>query len=489
MSIRKLRIPSSLRLPVPLLVLLLAGLAVRIYFLVVWRPAITGYSDSGIYFQDSVQSLWTDPIRTVGYSMFLRVLHGISPHLIFVIIVQHLLGLVTASLYFFAVRRAGGPRLLGLAPAAMIAFGGDQLFMEHSALSDSLLIFIVSVSLYCAVRGAEGKLVWAALAGFFAGLGVWDRGAGLAMVVVIAGWLLFSRGRPTRATAVSALLALILAVAMIGAYVGWRESASGLSGLTTNNAWNLYGRVAPWADCNKFKAPAGTDQLCEYTTAAERGYRSGGDGYIYNTDSPAWKLFGPPYEVSKYPHAMSLLEKWSEAAIIGQPGEYLNAVWLDTLRLFDPNHASYSDLSADELIKFLVRGPNGNGENEFVSSWEGQLYPGDPPPHHGEIGPLEAWEKLTRLTGIWMALALSLCLIGPWVLSGRARSAMILFALASLALLFFPILTKGYDYRFVIQAFGPLVAAGALALWGLQGKIRGRRRPAPALIGEPRGGG
>ena len=203
------------------------GLALRIYFMFVWRPAITGYSDSGIYFQDSVQSLWTDPIRTVGYSMFLRVLHGITPHLIFVTIVQHALGLLTATIYFVAVRRSGGPRLLGLAPAAMIALGGDQLFMEHSALSDSLLIFIVSVTLYCALRASGGQLWWAALAGVAAGLGVWDRGAGLVMVAIVASWLLFSAGRPTRRTLASGLVALIASLAMIGVYIGWREEVSG----------------------------------------------------------------------------------------------------------------------------------------------------------------------------------------------------------------------------------------------------------------------
>jgi len=461
-------------------VLLGVGLALRIYFMFVWRPAITGYSDSGIYFQDSVQSLWTDPIRTVGYSMFLRVLHGITPHLIFVTIVQHALGLLTATIYFVAVRRSGGPRLLGLAPAAMIALGGDQLFMEHSALSDSLLIFIVSVTLYCALRASGGQLWWAALAGVAAGLGVWDRGAGLVMVAIVASWLLFSAGRPTRRTLASGLVALIASLAMIGVYIGWREEVSGLSGLTTNNAWNLYGRVGPWADCNKFTPPAGTQKLCEYTTPAERGYRSGGDGYIYDTESPAWKLFGPPYEVSKYPHAMSLLEKWSEAAILGEPGEYLHAVWLDTIRLFDPKHASYSDLSAGELMEFLLHGPEGKGESSFVEYWQHLLYPHDAAPHHGDIGPLLEWEKLTRVTGVWMALALALFLIGPWVLSGRARAGMILFALTALALLFFPIFTKGYDYRFTIQAFGPLVAAAALSLWGLQGRLRALRRPAPA---------
>ena len=81
------------------------GLLLRVYFLFVWRPGITGFSDSGIYFQGAVSSLWSAPGRTAGYSMFLRVLHAISPHLILVPIVQHSLGLLTAALLFFAVRR------------------------------------------------------------------------------------------------------------------------------------------------------------------------------------------------------------------------------------------------------------------------------------------------------------------------------------------------------------------------------------------------
>jgi hypothetical protein len=111
---------------VALAVLLGVGLLMRVYFLFVWSPAITGYSDSGIYFQDAawgaidelggVVSLWTDPIRTVGYSMFLRLLHEIAPHLILVIIVQHALGLLAAVLLFLAVRRCGGREGWGSRP-------------------------------------------------------------------------------------------------------------------------------------------------------------------------------------------------------------------------------------------------------------------------------------------------------------------------------------------------------------------------------------
>src|SRR5207248_9490952 len=117
-----------------------------------------------------------------GYSMFLRLLHGIAPHLILVIVVQHALGLLAAVLLFLAVRRSGGPRGLGLAPAAIIALGGDQLFLEHAALRDSIFIFLTSAMLYYAVRASQTGARSAILAGLCAGLGVWDRGAGIAMV-------------------------------------------------------------------------------------------------------------------------------------------------------------------------------------------------------------------------------------------------------------------------------------------------------------------
>src|SRR5439155_7110019 len=180
------------RVLVALAGLLGAGVALRIYFLLVWSPAITGYSDTGIYFDGAVgplSRLWSDPIRVVGYSMFLRLLHGIAPHLILVIIVQHLLGLGAALLFFLAVRRCGGPRGLGLAPAAIIALGGDELFIEHAALSDALFVFLLSAVLYCALRAFQGGAAWAALAGLCAGLGVWAPEGGLSMMVVVAPWL------------------------------------------------------------------------------------------------------------------------------------------------------------------------------------------------------------------------------------------------------------------------------------------------------------
>jgi hypothetical protein len=347
--------------------------------------------------------------------------------------------------------------------------------------------------LYCGVRGSQGRAWWVALAGLCAGLGVWDRTAGLVLIPVIALWLVFNAGRPTRRSLAIGALSLVVSLATVGLYIGLREAATGRSGLTTNSAWNLYGRVAPWANCRNFTPPAGTQRLCEYTPLSERTLHEAGQ-YIYDYPSPALELFGPPFLISSYPNAMGLMQKFSEAAILGQPFEYLHAVWLDTLRLFDPNRYSYGLDSANELIGFLLYGADmHSGKNEFVTSWQVLLYPGDTPAHHGEIGPLKEWERITRVDGAWMAILLALCLAGPWVLVGRARAGMILFGVTALALLFFPILTNGYDYRYTIPAFGPLVAAGALAAWGLAVRLRplivriGRKPGAAPPGGAPPG--
>lgn len=449
--------------------LLILGIAARFYVSFAWRPAFTGYSDSGIYFQGAYQDIWADPIRTAGYGMFLAVLHWISPHLLLVSVVQHLLGLCAGVLLFLTVRRIGGPPWLGLVPAAVIVLGGPELIIEHAALSEAVYIFLLSVTLYCAVRAWRGGLGWAALAGLCLGLSVWDRAASVSLLPVIPLWLLFCRGRPTRRTMATAALALVVGVATVGVYVQWRQLATDQSGLTTNGNWNLYGRVASWADCSKFTPPGGTEQLCDRTPLSQRADRNG-EWYIYRTDSPAQLLLGLPFEVSRDPYAMDRLWNFSMTAIESQPLDYLNAVWHDAVRVIDTDHPSDGALSADAFIDYLVKGLGDN----FVNYWQTREYPNDSI-HHGAIGALKQWEKITRIDGVVMALLLALCCAAPWVVVGEARSAARLLSAVTLVLLFFPVITKGYDYRFMIPAFGVLTATAALSAWSLTARVRLRR--------------
>src|ERR1039458_6190790 len=136
---------------------------------------------------------------------------------------------------------------------------------------------------------------------------------------------------------------------------------------------------------------------------------------------------------------MSRLWEFSLSAIWGQPLDYLNAVWQETIWLIDPSHPSYGDLSADQFIAFLLGGPDyHSGQNEFVTYWQQREFPHDSI-HRGAIAPLKAWEKLTRFDGPWMVALLLLCLAAPWVVAGEPRAGARLLSVTTLVLLFFPL--------------------------------------------------
>src|SRR5919197_2603733 len=171
-------------------VVLALGILLRVHLTVRWRPALVNYSDTGIYIQDAYSGGFSDPLRVVGYGIFLIPLHAISAHMAFVVFVQHVMGLATAVLLYLVLRRCGAPPLVALIAMAAVALGGLQVFLEHSILSETLFTFLAVLALYAAMRAAEGPLWWAALAGVCLGLDVTVRGVGTVLVPVVAGWIL-----------------------------------------------------------------------------------------------------------------------------------------------------------------------------------------------------------------------------------------------------------------------------------------------------------
>jgi len=249
-----------------------------------------------------------------------------------------------------------------------------------------------------------------------------------------------------------------------------------LSGLTTNSNWNLYGRVATWADCTKFTPPPGTQQLCEATPPAQRAGRSG-QFYVYNQQSPAVQLLGPGYQISPDPYAMSRLWEFSLSAIWGQPLNYLNAVWNDAIGLVDPSHVAAGGLDPDRFIAFLLGGPDfHSGRNTFVTSWQVLEYPHDSI-HRGPIAPLKSWESSLASTDPGWPCCWSSALPRHGRCKAKRGAARDCWALPTIALLFFPLFTLGYDYRYVIPAFGPLFATASLGGWGIASRISRRVRP------------
>src|SRR3954454_16355200 len=140
-----------------LMAILALGFLLRLALTLGWQPALFGWPDAASYIDVARGQVFGNELRPAGYSLFLRGLHGLAPSLLLVVVVQHLLGLVTALLLYLAVVRAGAPRLFGLIPAAVVALGGDGIFLEHAPISESLFIFLVAVALYAGVRALEGS--------------------------------------------------------------------------------------------------------------------------------------------------------------------------------------------------------------------------------------------------------------------------------------------------------------------------------------------
>ena len=223
----------------------------RLLLLLGWKPALFGWPDAASYIGVSHGDLFGNELRPAGYPIFLKLLYGLSPSLLLVVIVQHLLGLASAVLLYLAVARTGVPRVLGLVPAAVLALGGDGIFLEHAPISESLFIFLVAATLYSAVRSLESdRLLWPALAGAMLATAATVRVVALPLVPVLCVWLLAAGPRPLRRRLAVAAVGCVGVAAILGAYFTAEQRAVGHTGLSRNGIWNLYGRVAPFADCS-----------------------------------------------------------------------------------------------------------------------------------------------------------------------------------------------------------------------------------------------
>ncbi|HEY2637264.1 MAG TPA: hypothetical protein VGI54_07750 [Solirubrobacteraceae bacterium] len=450
--------------------ILAAGAVLRLLFMIAWEPAFMGWPDAKTYLLSAHGQVFASVLRPAGYPIFLRLLDIVVPSFSVIIVVNHLLGLGAAALLFFAVRRAGGPAALGLVPAAVVALGGDGVFLEHSPLSEPLFIFLVSLGLWCAARSLDrGR--WAAAAGAALALAATVRVVGLVLLPVLAVWLLAGMGGGWRRRALAVVVGLVGAGAVVGAYYGAEDVAIGQTGLSRAGAWHLYGRVAPFADCSKFTPPPGTQQLCEATPRARRPYT---DDYIFNWwYSPAIRAFGGPGLATAA--GTAAVRSFAIAVIEHQPMEYVGEVTAGMLRYVAPSSfrgagggPSYADF-LDNLFSPPI-GQDGLNTIRRYYGWGPRTFQ----VHQVVLDALRDWEAATRLQGPVMALLMLLSLAAPFVTTGRARRMAGLLTLSAWALLVAPVASLEFSARTAVPGFGALAGAAALGGWGCAAFVRAR---------------
>lgn len=454
--------------------IVVVGLFLRAYLSLRWRPALLGFPDSTIYMETAHGSAFGNPLRAGGYGIFLQILHWLRPHLAFAIRVQHLLGICSGLLLFGALRRAGLPRGLGLIPAAIVILSGDEILIEHAPLTEPLFVFLTALSLYAVVRTWRGHWAWALLAGLALGAatGVRTLGLLLAVVLIAVVAVIYTGGWRARGLRVG-LMALATAAPILAYLIG-HNAATGVFGFTTAGNFNLYARVAPFADCSKFTPPSGTSDLCISTPVNKRG---GPNTWVFSDVSPAVDVYGEPDITTPTPGENAHLEAFAKSAIVGQPLQYLEYVARDLVRVVDPSYSSspygnrgvtgtgYGDTPA-ALTSYYFNQQTTPGAEQAAAAYYSDGVTQE------SIGLLMTWERDTRVEGPFMAVLLALALLSPLLARGHRRAA-VLFLAATVVLVAGPVFLVYYDYRYVIPAFGALSCSAAIGAWGVY--LQGRR--------------
>jgi len=463
-------------------VVVLVGLGLRLYFVEAWRPALVGFPDSAVYVNDAIGGIFDGPLRVGGYSEFLRLMHALRPHLSFAIVVQHVLGLASGLLLFGAVRRAGVSAWAALLPAMVVILGGSELFIEHAPLTEATFILCADLALYALVRAWTDARAWAwaVIAGAALGVATDLRSVGLLLLpVLVAVASLASPSRWAR-RGLCAALALIVAAVPIEAYLYLHRQSQGYGGFTGAGYFDLYGRVAPFADCTKFTPPAATAKLCIHIPPSQR---PGHDVWEFTGLSPAVQAYGEPDLTAAKPTENSELRAFGEAAILGQPGRYVQYVARDLVRVVDPSFPSspygaagptgtgYGNTPESLLAYYFNPGPSATIQHVLTA-----YYPGDGTVHR-DVTFVAGYERHTRIQGPVMVILLLLAVAAPLLTSGRQRRAGLLFGAATVVLLAGPIFVSEYDYRFTIPAFGPLAATAAIGAWGAAVRLRPHTAP------------
>ena len=449
-------------------VMLAAAVGLRAFAILAYWPAGLGKHDSASYIRAAQSGLSLDTLDPSGYPLFLRFAHFVSSQLVFTVALQHALGLASGLLVFLAVRRLGGPRWLGLVPAAVVWFNGDQLFLEHTLLTESLFTFLLSALVYAAVRCLDdsSRTLWPAVTGALAGGLLAVRSVGLLLGPLVILWLALALWRTGRPWLRGALIAGAAASVVVSGYTVVRHDVTGSwKPVADGGGWILYSRVAQFADCRQFDPPHGTRMLCESSRPESRG----GQLYYEWLGGPARRAFGDP------PVHDATLRSFALAVILHQPIDYLRTVGDDLRRFFDPTATvgRFGGGADADAVTFLRERPRDDAE---VLGAARSYYDFFTPRIADGAHFLSDYQRAIRVHGPLLMVFMLLGLAGVWAAQRTVRWALVLLVGLELYLLVFPVATVLYEWRFGIPGLGAIASAGALGGWSLAQRARASRR-------------
>lgn len=450
----------------PLLVLLAVGVAMRAGLFAFYSPGILYSLDSARFTRTltGFGSMFDDYWMPAGYSGYLTSVHWISSELWVPIALQHLIAIAAALAVFLALRRIDLSKGVATCAVAILILPGDLLFLEHAVLIESLMLSLICFALAAAIRGLTPTvdLRWLAVAGAFAGASMAFRS--VAIVVVPAAILVAVLATPSgwRRRLGSGAIVAAGTTAILLLYLGAFKISDGrYLGFTDMSGWNMYSRIAPFAQCKDFDPPRGTAYLCEHTPPEDRPGPS-----FY-----AWASADPSPAVSK------VRGRFADAAIAAQPTDYAGAVVTDLARYVVPGLGDREFSGVDGSF-MLFDNPDLHKAGVFPSAreWVAHRYSGVSGPRSG-ASLLAGYQRIARIHGWLLPLLAIIAVAGALTLGRGSRIAIGLLGLTSAGLFVVPVATFAYDYRYGVPAAALLAIAALIAVAGM---IDDRRPTMPA---------
>jgi len=438
----------------PFLVLVALGILLRMILMLAYFPAIMLHQDSQRYARIGGSSMYGDFWMPAGYPMFLWLLRRLSNQLWLTIWIQHLLGLVTGTFLYLSIRRLGVARALACIPAAIPLLSGDRLYLEHTIMADHLMIFLMAGGIWAAICGLVPnlRLRWLVLASTLLAMAALTRSVGVVLLPILVLSTALWVKEPFRARCAALAAALLPGMAVFALYVGGFYFAHGqYLGLTDMSGWNLYSRVAPFADCGKFTPPEGTAILCDERPPSQR---PGPFGYVWDPKNIAANHF------EWGPKTGRKLGEFAKRAIVHQPGEYARSVLTDLARFIDPAIAPPRPYGGQprEILSF---GWRDTALEDRVVQAMSRSYKGTHVHLHGQYI-LAFYQNLSRPSGLILAMLLILTFTGLVRARAAIRLGIALFALSAFGLYLIPVMTLSYAFRYGIPPETFIIASGVL---------------------------
>lgn len=457
------------RLYWPLALLCAAGVALRVLVMVTYSSAVfVFYSGDSIRYARIAapgyhSGLFSDPFAPAGYPAFLKLLRAIWSALPFTVGVQHALGIGVALLLYAVVRRLGAPRGVALVPAGVVLLSGDQLFLEHALLSETFWAALVTGGLYAVIRGAgggEGDPRWLGAAGLILAGSALARQISIPLLLVAAVWVAsVVRGRLARRAVVAAAV-LGPGLVMLGLYVGVAHLEHGVSGLGGRSGWQLYGRVAQFANCADFHPPGRTRLLCQSTPPAKR------PGLVAQLYDPSLPLYHFDYQGKDD----GLVRRFALDAIINQPGAYLGAILADWATAAGLRGIRPGEGASPSMMSFSRRTPFGAPVPTVraIAAYYRRAYTSVralPLPHWAQR--LGRYQSIMRLHEVLVIPLVLIVLAGLLISRGPIRAGIALLFGFVLGLYLLPPIANAWDVRYGVLPGELLAAAAAASGWQL----------------------